>query len=248
MKVAIIENEQIDINNLTNLIDQYNNNHSTHVNYDCYKSINLFFDKVQTIKYDVAFFDIYTNENIDGIQASKTLHSHNPSCLIIFISSSVDDIWRAVSTHYCFDYIRKNELNYLTLKSLLNKIDDMTIKSATTIEFKVGKIDINLKIANIMYVTSNNKYTKITLKNNLDYSYRINFSIICDLLCNENNFIICNRGILLNMNYINKTDKEIFVMDNNHKFPIRRSDRLQLVETYNNYLFSKLDSIGDYYE
>ena len=114
MNIAIVEDRDFDADTLFSFIEQYKNHYSLELNLTLYKSGEDFLASAFET-YHLVFMDIYLEE-IDGVETARRILEHNADCLIVFLTTSKEDIWRAVKIHACFDYIEKSSLNYLSIK------------------------------------------------------------------------------------------------------------------------------------
>ena len=120
----------------------------------------------------------------------------------------------------------------------------MTGRARELVEFYAGKRLVRIRAMAIAYVIAQDKYIVIRTTDGQDHRYRTTFRTICRELDGNHSFLECNRGILLNMNYILRTDGEMFEMDNGSKFPIRRSDRRRIIDNFHAYQFEQLNNIS----
>lgn len=65
------------------------------------------------------------------------------------------------------------------------------------------------------------------------------FSDIQAQLRDEPRFLVCNRGVLINMDEVRSFDGECFVMNDGQRFAVRLSDRVQIGERFCDYIFRK---------
>ena len=119
MKIAIIDDDQNDREYLTTYITNYGQNHPFPFSIDTFSSGELFFKNSIYTEYSIIFVDIYM-EGIDGVEIAHTIHSSNKDCLIIFFTSSQDDMWRAIKTHACFDYLLKTSVTEQNINDVLD--------------------------------------------------------------------------------------------------------------------------------
>lgn len=119
MKIAIIDDDQNDREYLTTYIKNYGQNHPFPFSIDTFSSGELFFKNSIYTEYSIIFVDIYM-EGIDGVEIAHTIHSSNKDCLIIFFTSSQDDMWRAIKTHACFDYLLKTSVTEQNINDVLD--------------------------------------------------------------------------------------------------------------------------------
>lgn len=240
MNVAIIEDKAEDCRTLVSLLTQFNKDHGLQIKIDTYPTGEIFLACGIEKKYHVLFMDIYLAD-IDGIETLSRLHKVRDDALVIFLTSSDEDIWRAVKTHGCFDYILKQELTYSRLEKVVIDVIDKLDMREKTVEFESGKQKVILKIQDIQYVTARDKYIMIVFKNNIEHRYRFPFSQFYELVENEPCFLLCNRGVLLNMNYIQQSNGMVFIMKDDIQFPIRRKDRKRIIRIFDEYQFERLN-------
>ena len=240
MNIAVVEDDIKDIHRLEILFQKYNEGSFRHLNVDFYRSGNQFLEESADKKYHLVIMDIYLDE-IDGIETARRFKISNKEPLIAFLTYSKEDIWRAVQTHECFDYIQKADLNEARLEKLLTDVLAQWDLKEKRLVFKASRQEISLRISNIQYIAARDKYTTVVLKDGKEYNYRIAFSQLVSGLEEEPNFINCTRGVFLNMDYIENTDGNVFEMKDGMKFPIRRNGRRQIIDQYHEYQFEKLD-------
>ncbi|WP_102401381.1 LytR/AlgR family response regulator transcription factor [Haloimpatiens massiliensis] len=241
MNIAVVEDNYKDMIRLEGLLNLYKGSTSTTLNIDFFITGEAFLETGVKKKYHLIFMDIYMGQ-LDGIETAICLRKVQEDALIVFLTSSDEDIWRAVRTHGCFDYIQKSELNIIRLEKLLKDAMNKWNVSDKNLVFQSGKQEVSLKLHDIQYIVARNKYTVIVLKNNQERSYRSTFSILHDLVKENSCFLLCNRGVLLNMDFIQQSDGENFAMQDGTKFPMRRKGRKEIIEKFNDYQFERLDA------
>lgn len=188
----------------------------------------------------LVFMDIYLKQ-IDGIETARRLVERSPDSRVVFLTASQEDIWRAVKLHACFDYVDKSSLNYPRIEEILNTARERLRLRAKMLEFNSGKQKIRIPLSKIQYLVSHDKYTYIVLDDAREMRYRVTFSSILAMLEKETRFLLCNRGILLNMDFILRADREIFVMADGHSFPIRKRNHASVRQRFHDYQFEKLN-------
>lgn len=240
MKIAIIDDNQKDREYLTKYITTYGQTHSFLFSIDAFPSGELFFKNSFYNDYSIVFVDIYM-EGIDGVEIAHRIHSSNKDCLIIFFTSSQDDMWRAIKTHACFDYLLKTSVTEKNINDVLDSALKKLNKYEGTLEFIAGKKNFSLNFSQLQYLFSKDKYTIFTFSDNKQLQCRITFSSIAQQLQEKEPFLSCNRGIILNMNYVCQANNEVFVMQDGRHLPLRRKDCNELLKKYQDYQFKKLN-------
>lgn len=237
MDIAIVENNQKDYETLYSLLKQCPEIVQT-------ASIHRFENGASFLKqdpgpYQLVFMDIYMDE-MDGVETAQKFHELNQVALIVFLTSSKDDIYRAVRTHFCFDYILKEELSDKRILQLIKEVvKELNLKNIN-VEFFNGKQKIVLALNTIQYICSQDKYTEVTFSNNKKELYRVTFKTLSELVLKSPLFLLCNRGICINMDYIASIKNNEFVMKDNSHQAIRRSNHREILEIFHNHQYSKL--------
>lgn len=245
MKIAIVEDEKRDMDILTAFLRKYEKKNSMKLNLVCSRTGEEFLRMDSPEKYDLIFMDIYMGDGMDGIETVGRLRElGGVEGLVVFLTSSREDIWRAVQTHDCFDYVSKEHLDYARIEKLLDDVCRKQRLQAKVLEFSSGKQKVRLPLSRIQFLVSYDKYVIITLEDGREMRYRATFASLSAMLEGERRFLLCNRGILLNMDYIKKMDTEIFEMTDGSRLPIRKSNRAQVMKEYREYQFMKLNEEG----
>ena len=239
MNIAIVEDRSSDADLLASLLNQYQEHHSAKLHIARYSSGEAFL-AAACEKYHLIFMDIYLKQS-NGIETARRLIGRNADALIVFLTASKEDIWRAVQIHACFDYIGKDALDYARLEEILDVARKRLCIQTKMLEFYNGKQKVRLPVPKIQYLVSHDKYTFITLTNGQEMRYRVTFSSLCALLEKDIHFLLCNRGVLLNMDCIRQADREIFVMTDGQSFPIRKRNHSDIMQRFRDYQFKKLN-------
>lgn len=239
MYIALVEDRDSDAETLSAFLTQYKNSHSPELRFVRYDSGEAFLASAFE-KFHLVFMDIYMGK-MDGIETALQILEKNANCLIVFLTASREDIWRAVKIHVCFDYIEKKCLTYEKVEEVLNAAWKRLRFQAKVLEFYSGKQKIRLPLSKIQHLVSHDKHTFIMLENKHELRYRVTFSSLHSILQKEDRFLLCNRGILLNMDFITKAGRETFVMADGKSFPIHKRNRMDIMKKFHDYQFEKLN-------
>lgn len=239
MKIAVVEDDKNDIRWLKRIFREYKKNESYTISIIYYHSGKQLLDDLAYMKYELILMDIYM-DGMDGIETANCIQEIDEQAIIVFLTTSEDEIWRAVKTHNCFDYIQKQTFDIQRLIQLLQDVYKKLKIQDELLVFLNGKQEIKIKLKEIQYIMASDKYTVFTLNGQIK-RYRITFSKIYELLEHRDAFVLCNRGILLHMEYISSTDGDIFLMKDKTKYPIRRRERKKIIDKFHDYQFKKLE-------
>lgn len=238
MKLAIVEDEKEDKTLLVEMAGRWAKEQECSLDITSYNCGESFLTEYIPGMFDLIFMDIFMS-GMNGIETVKQLRQKDNQALIVFLTSSEEYIFHATPLHI-FDYVQK-PYSYHRLSCVLNELVKVLPGLTKKIEFACGTKNVALEICHILYIVANNNDTIFTMSNDVR-KYRIFFSKIADLL-EDQRFLTCTRGVILNMDYIQLQERDVFVMSDGRQFPIRRNGRKQIIEAYEHYQFFKLDNI-----
>lgn len=241
MNIAVVDDNKQESSLLIQLLHQYEEQYAFDMKVSCFFSGEDLIASLHNEDYDVVFLDIFM-DHMDGIDAAQRLWETDPQCLVVFLTVSQEHIWQAASLH-CFDYIDKKDFTKERIFHVLSDIRKRLPAIHRALDFVSGNQQVSLPVYRIQYILSDNNYTVFVMADGTEYRYRISFRNIYELAGSAGCFLNCNRGILLNMDYILQEETDVYVMQNGQRFPIRRADRASIKNAYHNYHFEKLENI-----
>lgn len=238
MIIGIVDDNKDDQKYLIETIEEWNQQKNTLSNIYCFDSGEDFLDNYKANKFDLVFMDIYMNK-MNGIEIVNKIRQTDNHLLFVFLTTSKEHVFEAIPLHI-FDYIQK-PYSKDRLFCVLDELYKYLPQANKMIEFDSGRQHICLNLSDILYITSNKNFTHFTIKDE-ELRYRITFSKIMDIIDDER-FLFCMRGTMINMDYIIKQENDYFIMANQHKVYIRRNEKKDIVKIFENYQFKKLDNI-----
>ena len=93
----------------------------------------------------------------------------------------------------------------------------------------------------ISSVVSNREHTvEINLTDGKCIRSIMTFREIEKFFAEDARFLLCNRGIILNMSQISAQEKGVFVMKDGMRYPIRVNGQSKVAEAFSQYLISNM--------
>ena len=199
------------------------------VDYSLYTdSRTLFYDLCEGMTADIAILDIEMPE-YSGIDIVKRIKVSSPNCIVIFLTSHTKyavesfeyDIFR-----YTPKYMMEEKLGgYISSAvKILQKQEGQMLK----IPFEKSVERIPFK--DILSVIKEGKYIVITDVNGRERRIREAMKDIVDIL-SPKEFIMVDRGCILNIIYIKRIEKCDAICINGFRFPVSQSRVKQLKQT-----------------
>ena len=238
LQIAIIDDMESDCKRIEDCIDYYfreRRNISIHVTrYSCSE---LFLKDYLKGTFQIVFLDICMGE-INGLELAKRLRTGDKDIDIIFMSSTRD---------FVFDTFPVRPNGYLCKPfeyAAFAEIMDMTIqgmsKKERMITLLLPRNEIVIPTSEIISITSNNHHSEVLVLSGTAYSCKMLFSEFENALENEPNFMVCNRGIMVNLDYAVKVKDGAIVMQNGTEYPIRQRENKSITAAFTKYTAERM--------
>ena len=171
-------------------------------------------------KYDLIILDIYMGE-MSGIDTAKKIRETDPTCAIIFITSSSSHALKSYSVRGGA-YIVK-PVNYENIQEALFTCRDIFMRNARYIKVRSDRSDVKLPLIKISYVEVSGNYALFhTLAG--DFKTRMTLDEVEQQLRGAP-FYRCHKSYLINANHIHKLDGFDVLMKNGDRIPVRSTER-----------------------
>lgn len=179
---------------------------------DHYESGDAFLAAFPSKNYQVVFLDICM-EGTNGIETARILRRTDPDLLLVFVTSSPEYVWDAFPVHP-FDYLLK-PYREEKLFQLADELRRVLFRAEPELEVRIARQQVHLPLRKIQYAMAQNHYVRI-VSDDGECRAVSTFSQVEQLLRAQENFIVCNRGVILNMDKVLRLDSDCFEMLDGH--------------------------------
>ena len=200
---------------------------------DHYESGDAFLAAFPSKEYQVIFLDICM-EGTNGIETARILRRADPDLLLVFVTSSPEYVWDAFPVHP-FDYLLKPYRE----EKLCQRADELRrglFRAEPELEVRIARQQVHLPLRKIQYAMAQNHYVRI-VSDDGECRAVSTFSQVEQLLRAQENFIVCNRGVILNMDKVLRLDSDCFEMLDGTCLPVRQKDKNTLFAQFTQYQF-----------
>lgn len=238
MYIALCDDNQIDREIIRMILHEYAAQKSFHFDITEYDSgINLIYDIEEGRSFDVVFLDIYMDE-ILGIDVAhklrKKIHYEGNIVFLSATSKFAVDSYEVDASGYLV-----KPLNYEKVFAIMDKIL-LSYKSQTYSIRKRSNV-VHIPIDEILYIDSDNNKCTLHRKDGRCYTiYKKLDEIQEELLFS--NFLRCHQSYLVNMDYIQRADKE-FELVTGDIVSIRQRDLKNIRSIYLEYISQRQKNI-----
>lgn len=200
---------------------------------DHYESGDAFLAAFPSKNYQVVFLDICM-EGTNGIETARILRRTDPDLLLVFVTSSPEYVWDAFPVHP-FDYLLK-PYREEKLFQLADELRRVLFRAEPELEVRIARQQVHLPLRKIQYAMAQNHYVRI-VSDDGECRAVSTFSQVEQLLRAQENFIVCNRGVILNMDKVLRLDSDCFEMLDGTCLPVRQKDKNSLFAQFTQYQF-----------
>lgn len=243
MRIAIVEDENEDIKHLAALLESWSQDRQLSIDYDCYKNGESFLDQYEKNKYTLVFLDIYLT-GITGIEVAHFIRKSDMDCLLVFLTTSREHTWDSFKVHP-FDYLIKpcsqESLDYV-LSEATKTLNDIN----HSLELTISRSKVSILYNELPFLVADGHYIRTCTVNQGEIRcYISSFTNLWEILQQDPRFLLCNRGIILNMDFVEKLNQDCFVMKNGEVFPIRQRNRSEVIQTFLAYQYNQAKLFGE---
>lgn len=237
MNIAIVDDNETDSLKLYNLCNKWGIENYIDISIKAFNSGENFLESYAHQSIDLIFLDIYMKK-LSGIETARIIRNTNHTCLIVFLTSSLEHTWDAFPLHP-FDYVVKPYKN-IKINQILNEAL-LTLPTVNKfIEVTVNRQKIAVIFSDICYIQSENHHVIIYKENNEILKAYSKFQDVYNELIIDKRFLLCNRGIMINMDSVIKYNNNSFTLKNGSTIPIRLRDAQDIYNTFTRYQFERL--------
>lgn len=187
--------------------------------------------------FQIVFMDIIMKE-INGVETAKILRDYDTELLIVFTTTSREYAFDAFSVHP-FDYVLKPYS-----KKDVSRVLDEALRFFTandpTVTIKAGRSEYTIPLRLISSVFSNNHTVEIRLTDGKSISSTMTFRQAEKLFAGDSRFLLCNRGIIVNMSEISAQENGVFIMKSGERYPIRVTGQSKIKAAFSQYLITNM--------
>lgn len=203
-----------------------------------FTSAEEFLSSKSSTTTDIAFLDVRMG-GMDGIQLATRLRDADTSLVIVFVTSSREYALDAFPVHP-FDYLIKP----YTKERLSTVLDDILAalrnrRGRKTIKVDVPYGSVAIPLDRIIVIEARSHSSILTLEDGQEIRSTLSFAKINALVADEPQFLLINRGVVINMDWVESVEDGNAVMAQGLRLPLRRRDRSELARAITQHMISR---------
>lgn len=236
MKIAIVDDMHRDRICLASYIKKYFSTRNVPYEIVEFSSGEEFLDHFVKDAYDLVFMDIYMKQK-NGMEAAKEVYQKDPKVSIVFQSTS-DEFGVASYAVHALYYLLKpySEEEFI---QAMGKYQKQKGFEEPVLEIVSERVDIQLEYHNIYFLDTIKRKTAIHTK---DYVFLTSstFAEISEMLLKDRRFLMCRRGVLVNMEMIEKVESEVFRLKKGESVPLHLRNKSKIKQEYLSFMTERM--------
>ena len=204
---------------------------------ECYSSGEECLKNFEPRMLNIVFMDILMDK-INGVETAKQLRTFDTELLIVFMTTSREFAFDAFPVHP-FDYILK-PYSRKNVNDVLTEAARVLTAYEPAIKIKVSHSEYEIPVRLISSLISQGHGVEINLADGKCLLSNMTFKEVEKVCAEHKNFLVCNRGIIVNMSQISAQEKGVFIMKNGSRYPIRVNGQSKVTAAFSQYLIANM--------
>lgn len=234
MKIAIIDDILECRSDIKNHMESYKEQNFINEVLEIYEFENgeKFLSTFIPEQYDIIFIDYYLNE-ITGMDIAHKVRQDDPYVVLIFITSSREHAVESYEVR-ASGYLVK-PYDYDSFQKTLYYARIHKIQENRFIHIENDKI----LLKSIIWCDRSGHYVQLHTEKQGCLRYRFPFVNLMEILSPYPQFLLCYRGVILNMDHAKHIEDNCFCMNNGDIVLFKQRDKLKFKKIFSEYIFKK---------
>ena len=239
VKIAIVDDMADDRTQLKSCVDEFFKSEAPDFYcVDLFNSAEEMLSAFAPDKYDLVFLDICMDE-MNGIDLARSLRAADPHLMIVF---------QTTERSYAFDAFPVHPFDYLIKPCRQDDVDGVLSEAMRVLEagdpeivITSGRTAYNVPLRSLVAVISQGHNTELYLSGKQHLNSSDTFKSISGRLESDERFLLINRGIMINMDYVLSPANGNMQMKDGSVYPIRVNGRASVLAAFSQYMISRVD-------
>ena len=241
INIAVVDDNNFDSRRLVHAVKKFFDESGLNLDLkiEIFNNGEEILERFEPGNFQIVFMDIIMKD-LTGIETAEKLRGFDNEVLIVFTTTSRDFAFDAFPIH-SFDYILKpyaqERINYV-----MNEALKILSAHDPFINVRVSRSSYKIPLKNISAVHSNDHNVELVMINGQSMLCSMTFKEFQTMLADEERFLECNRGVIINMDCVMSMskDRDAFIMQNGTRYPIHVRQHRKIIDLFTQYQILKL--------
>ena len=235
MDIAIVDDIEQDRLRMHQLILGWGKQQSKEINISLFNSGDSLLDNLTFERFSIVLLDLYMN-GTNGMDTAREMRRRGYTGQIVFITSSIayaTQGYEVDAANYLLKPVESSDL-YQALNHCLARLGGQSAAITVT----CNRSSISIPLNKIVWIEAQRNALLFHTDGGLIKSY-MTLEALSKMLEGHEQFLLCCKGVLVNMNRIATVGENDFIMDNDEHVQIRKRGASQVKRDYLHYLFAQ---------
>lgn len=234
IQIAIVDDTATDRQHLIQQLKPYLEKERLTYTLTTYGSGEDFLEGFQQQRYDLVFMDVYMT-GITGVETAQLLRQRDRDCKLVFLTTTSEFMPQGFALgarHYIIKPVQQEALAQAMENCQLVQSYDVPI-----LQVDSWGQTLNLETRDLLYMDVVDRKAVLHMTYGTVEAGR-NFATLSDILLTDCRFLLCIKGVVVNMDYILREDKSSFFLTNGDQLFLAPRRRSELLEAYRRHVFA----------
>ncbi len=203
----------------------------------CYADAESLLAEFSPGAYQLAFLDVCM-DGMSGVALAEKLRAADEKLMIAFLTASPEFIFDVRHFHP-FDYLIK-PCAPEALDHVLSEARRLLSAAEPELTVRTGRSAFQVPYGTIVAVLSQGHTAVVYTVSGQALTTSATFTELEGALSADARFLVCNRGVLVNMEHIRKLANSVFYLDNGLEVSMRARNQKELTDRFSQYQISFL--------
>lgn len=236
MQIAIVDDLAPDRRWLRETLTDYLQQHGLSGVVTPFESGTQFVAALETMQFDIVFLDIYLGD-MSGLEAAACLRRHDRDCKLVFTTTSEEFLRQGYGYNACHYLIKP-----IDESAFAQAMENCRLERQVAVPFwnvVSNGLALRLDTTQIQYIDFSRPNTCIHMTDRVVAISDGFAKTIEPLLCDKR-FLLCIKGVLVNMDYISGLDDNVFLLKNGVRLQIALRNKKSIIDCYRSYVFDRM--------
>lgn len=240
LNIAVVDDKRPDTEKLRNEINTwFAEHHNTSRTVTCFPDGEALMRVWRPSMFQIVFLDIIMNR-LNGIQTAQRLRCSDSKALLVFTTTSRE---------YVFDAFPLHPFDYIVKPCDPEKLDHVLTEAVRVLELPEPFLNVRISrnihsipLSGISAILSHDHFVDVVLANGKCLLCSMAFREAEAGLCGDPRFLLCNRGLIINMDCVASLsrDRESFIMNDGSYYAIKVRGRGKIIADFTQYQISRM--------
>ena len=230
--IAIVDDWEADLRETQRTVEHCLRSLGLSMDVVLFRSGEAFLEQYRPGAYQILILDIFM-KRITGMDVAKRVRAEGDPCKILFLTTSDDfavESYDVGASYYLLKPLSEEKLLRgltICLKGLEQDRKFLRVVS--------GRMTVEIPYSSIYYGEAYRNAIELHLESGTVKTY-MTFQYLWEILREDPRFLNCNKGYLVNMDYIERVEEQEFILKNQAAIPIRKRNGSQMKQAYLQYV------------